>query len=175
VTQAVRFTQDDLQRAHDEWGCNCGPAALAAILGLTLDEAKLHVGEEFQRKRYTNPTLMFDALKRSGAKWGAAGLGRYISRLNWPRYGLARIQWEGPWTQPGVPLKARYRQTHWVGAHTVGAGNIGVFDVNAMANGTGWCSLEDWQSDIVPWILKECVPRANGKWHITHAIEVERG
>jgi hypothetical protein len=24
----------------------------------------------------------------------------------------------------------------------------------------------------VPWLLEQCVPRANGKWHITNAIEI---
>lgn len=45
--------------------------------------------------------------------------------------------------------------------------------VNAMPSG-GWISLEDWGRDLVPWLLKECVPRADGQWSITHAIEVAR-
>lgn len=35
----IRFTAADLERAHAEWSCSCGPAALAAICGLTLDDA----------------------------------------------------------------------------------------------------------------------------------------
>ena len=46
--------------------------------------------------------------------------------------------------------------------------------MNAMGNGTGWCSLDNWRNVIVPWILKECVPRAAGGWYLTHAIEVHR-
>jgi DMSO/TMAO reductase YedYZ molybdopterin-dependent catalytic subunit len=42
-----------------------------------------------------------------------------------------------------------------------------------MMNGTGWVSLADWESIVVPFILKECQPRANGKWHLTHAVEIE--
>ena len=72
----------------------------------------------------------------------------------------------------GVNPKARYRYTHWVGCIRAAA-TIGIFDINALANGTGWCSLEDWESTVVPFILEE-YPRANGKWHITHAVEVER-
>jgi hypothetical protein len=26
----------------------------------------------------------------------------------------------------------------------------------------------------VPWLLKEINTKANGKWHITHSLEVER-
>jgi hypothetical protein len=80
---------------------------------------------------------------------------------------------EGPWTKPGVPMRARYRYTHWVGAATKQDGEVGVWDVNALANGTGWCSLADWSEILVP-ILVEDYKRASGGWHITHAIEVSR-
>ena len=72
----------------------------------------------------------------------------------------------------GVPPRAAYRHTHWVGVNARNSGNIGIFDVNALGNGTGWCALQDWIDDIVPWILKECEPRADGGWYITHAVEI---
>ena len=34
----------------------------------------------------------------------------------WPKLGLVRIQWEGPWLDEGVDPRAAYRYTHWVGA-----------------------------------------------------------
>jgi hypothetical protein len=164
----TRFTQADAERAADEWGCNCGPSALAAILQLTLGEVRPLMGD-FESKRYTNPTLMFQSLDR------AAGLWHWHRRpdRDWPRYGLARIQWTGPWTKPGVPARVAYRQTHWVGAMR-GAREIGVFDINMIANGTGWGSLMNWETILVPWLLKEAVPRADGGWFITHSVEVER-
>jgi hypothetical protein len=163
-----RFNLADSDRAHDEWGANCGPAALAAIMGLTLDEVRPHMGD-FEHKGYTNPTLMFDALKSLGANW------RRVDGVRppgyWPRYGLARIQWEGPWTAMGVPMRVRYRQTHWVGSAAVSP-VASVFDINCINNGSGWVSSAEWRNIVVPHILNECVPKANGKWHITHAIEV---
>jgi hypothetical protein len=164
-----RFTLDDMIRASDEWGANCGPGALAAILGLTLDDVRpAFAALGFEAKRYTNPSMMFGALNALKVDWRKHSLPR------WPTYGLARIQWEGPWTAPGVPMRVRYRHTHWVGSLWRGDvdENVGVFDINALANGSGWSSLKDWRSILVPWLLEELEPKASGSWHITHAIEV---
>ena len=57
----------DLERAAREWGANCGPAAIAEISGLTLDELRPHMDAfGFDRKRYTNPTMMFGVLDSIG-------------------------------------------------------------------------------------------------------------
>lgn len=168
----LRFTLEDAERANDEWGCNCGPSALAAVTGRTLDGIRPLMGD-FEKKRYTNPTLMFESLSRTGLQWGR------IEGI--PTHGLLRIQWEGPWTEPGVPMRVRYRHTHWVGIkQSDRAGiihpdaiyaNAGIFDINAMNSG-GWISYRDWACSLVPWILEQCEPKANGLWHITHRIQV---
>jgi hypothetical protein len=174
------FTLDDAERANDEWGANCGPGALAAVMELSLAEIRPRIGE-FESKHYTNPTLMFESLDRCGAKWKCQTLGRgfginKIDHLTFPKFGLARIQWEGPWMNPGVPVRARYRQTHWVGSKYARDGSVGIFDINCLGltvDGTGWTTFEAWAGIVVPYILEHCVPRADGKWHITHSIEIE--
>lgn len=172
MIQPPRFTLADADRAHDEWGANCGPGALAAITGLTLDEVRPHMGD-FEKKGYTNPTLMFDAIKSVCPSRYCTKKLRTAGRApwDWPRHGLCRVQWEGPWTQPGVPMRARYRYTHWIGAHALNNDNIGVFDINCMNNGSGWVRLDDWRTIVVP-ALTAFYPRASGAWHLTHAIEV---
>lgn len=160
-----RFSVTDQERAHAEWGANCGPGAIAAIAGLTLDELRPHMGD-FERKGYTNPTLMFEVLNRLGMSWR-----RQRPPLTWPEWGLARIQWHGPWTAPGVPPRVAYRHSHWVAARSR-AGSVGIFDINALNNGTGWCSLRDWGETLVPWLLSEVEPKADGLWSLTHVIEV---
>ena len=171
----LRFTRDDAERAFDDWGCNCGPAALAATLGWTLDEVRTHLGD-FAAKGYVNPTLMQAALRSTGAQFSwrplsFAAQGRGIDP--WPDHGLARVQWEGPWTKPGVPMPARYRHTHWVAACRSERHGVGIFDINTMlGNGPGWCSLADWSAVIVPAILAAGVPRADGRWHLTHIAEL---
>lgn len=164
-----KITAELAESAYAEWGCNCGPAAIAAVCGLSLSEVRPHMGD-FEAKRYTNPTLMWSILQNLGVKFSYRG--GHLGHSNWPVYGLARIQWEGPWTRPRVPARSAYRHTHWVGVNARNRSNIGIFDVNALENGSGWCALGDWVNDIVPWILKEAVPKADGGWHITHAVEI---
>jgi hypothetical protein len=171
VQAPPQITMKDAQRAWNEWGCNCGPVAIAAALGKSLDEVRPHMGD-FESKRYTNPTLMWATLRSLGVYFSFSG--GHLGTECWPSFGLARIQWEGPWTKPNVPARARYRHTHWVGVNGRDRRNIGIFDVNALGNGSGWCHVADWKSVIVPWILKECVPKADGKWHITHAVEIDQ-
>lgn len=163
-----RFTEADAQRAYEEWGANCGPGAIAAVLGMTLDQLRPHMSD-FERKHYTNPLLMWEVLNRLGAKWRIVKPPR-----SWPNYGLARVQWEGPWTAPGVPPRVAYRHTHWVGAqYSAQRQDTGIFDINAMNSG-GWVSVSDWAGTIVPWILEQCEPKASGRWHLTHVVEIER-
>ena len=71
-------------------------------------------------------------------------------------------------------MAARYRHTHWVGAERRDrAADIWIFDINAIYFG-GWVSFAEWSEQLVPWLLKEIDSKANGKWHITHALEVAR-
>lgn len=172
VRPPLRFTEQDAWEAAEAWGFNCGPAAVCAIVGLTPAELRPQL-VDFEAKRYTNPTLMWKIIERLKVRYRIRSLADNVPVLPWPRFGLARIQWEGPWTEPGVPIRARYRQTHWVGVNASNPENIGIWDINAMMNGTGWVSLADWESIVVPFILKECQPRANGKWYLTHAVEIE--
>jgi len=72
----LRFTEKDAIEAADEWGFNCGPAAVAAICGLSLPELRPQL-VDFELKRYTNPTLMAQILKNVGARVVEFG------RLNW--------------------------------------------------------------------------------------------
>ncbi len=160
----ARINGAEADRAYDAWGCNCGPGAIAAILNMRLDAVRPLLGD-FEAKRYTNPTLMWAILDRSGRQWRKIG-------QQWPRFGLARLQWEGPWTEPGVNPKAAYRMTHWVASWIHPERGHGIFDINMTANGTGWGSFADWQRDIVP-ALTASIPRANGKWHVTHGVEID--
>lgn len=171
----VRDLATQMEDANAMWGANCGPGAVAAIMGMSLEAVHPHFDAvDFGNKRYTSPGMMWDVLRSIGRPWRT-----HTGKLpHLPRYGLARVQWEGPWTEPGANPRWAYRQTHWIGARTNGPlghlDDVGIFDVNALANGTGWCSLHDWASTIVPFILQS-YPRASGVWHVTHSVEIGGG
>lgn len=174
----LRFTWGDASTAFDEWGCNCGPSAIAAMCDMSLAEVRPHL-LDFESKRYTNPSLMAQILgKIPGVqveeflRLNPAFEMQRTGRKPWPKWGLARIQWEGPWTKPGVPVKARYRHTHWVGVNATDPDDIGIWDVNALVNESGWTSLSNWEKIVVPWVLEACVPKADGRYHLTHAVEL---
>jgi hypothetical protein len=169
------FTLADADHAYEEWGANCGPGALAGVLGLTLDAVRPHL-PGFDEKRYTNPAMMFAALRSLGVAYHRVDpfTTEGQARRHWPTLGLVRIQWEGPWTKPRVPIRARYRHTHWIGAAKAPLDDVGIFDINCINNGSGWVALADWEAIVVPHILATCVPRASGAWHQTHVLELGR-
>jgi hypothetical protein len=183
--QPVRFNRDDAQAAGDTWRFNCGPAALCAVLHMTPEEIRPHL-LDFEQKGYTNPSLMASILRRLRVpfKRVAEWTGAVVVRPVWypwffPGCGLVRIQWGGPWTQPGVPIRVRYRHTHWVGARV----NVRLphgdpsfremFDINAICAG-GWLPYAEWADQLIPWLIRECQPEASGEWWPTHIWEVER-
>ena len=157
---SLKFTAQDLARAYQAWGCNCGPAALAACLGLTLDEVRAHLGD-FEAKGWMNPTMVATAISSAGC------LRRDVP--GWPEHGLVRIQWGGPWLKPGVPKAAAYQATHWVACKRDDT-EVWVFDVNA----GGWTTFDEWDAVTRPAIVQG-IKRADGTWEPTHFWEVRRG
>ena len=166
----------NMRDANESWGFNCGPAALCAVTGLTPDQVRPHLGD-FESKRYTNPSLMAESLrslrlpfrevfKEKPAHTLSGWVDANAPGVVYPRFGLVRIQWAGPWTQPGVPIRVRYRRTHWIAVDQREKNRM-VFDVNC-----GLVAWKDWVDSVVPWILEQCVPKATGEFWPTHCWEV---
>jgi hypothetical protein len=153
----------DVAEAYDAWRATCGPAAMAALLGKPV----MAVRECFPGfKGYCNPTVMQAALDAAGVKWHATTLQYY-----WPVNGLAFVQFEGSWLQPGVPVGAAYRRTHWV---SVRSRNIctgtklppAVYDVNAGK----WLTRPEWESEVLPQLL--AAHKGATGFHVRKGIEV---
>jgi hypothetical protein len=163
----LKFTADDAVRASDEWGANCGPAALAAVLGKSIDDVRLMI-PCFDVKHYTNPTMMIAALRASGRRFHRVPHDEYL-----PMWGVLRIQWGGPWMRPEVPERARYGYTHWIAVSNCADGSEWAFDINCISVG-GWVTWREWCDVTVPYIIRNGVPRGDGSWSITHAFEVSQ-
>lgn len=154
-----RFTEAELLAAHETWGCNCGPAALAFAVGLTLDAVRPLVEREgFAGRRYMNPQMMSNAIWNAGfavRSWGKA----------WPTIGVAlvRIQWGGPWIIRGKATKWAYTHTHWIAAFRDAGSWLHVYDVNG-----GRQALANWEMTTAPKIIRS-IPRADGSWSVTHS------
>ncbi len=50
---------------------------------------------------------------------------------------------------------------------------VKIFDINAICVG-GWIDLPEWSTQLVPWLLKQCEPKATGDWWLTHVVEIRR-
>lgn len=162
--RAAVFGLHEATVAAEAWGFNCGPGALCAVLDLTPDELRPKMGD-FEAKGYTNPTLMADVLRAHGVRYRQAYRSDAPGRCALA-FGLMRVQWAGPWTRPGVPMAARYRQTHWVAM-----ADDEVFDINAICVG-GWISRHEWETKLAPWLIREACPKGSGEWWPTHGWEI---
>ena len=151
------FGEQDVIRANKQWGCNCGPAALAAALGLTLEQVRPFMGP-FELRGYTNVINM----RQSIAEAGGSIVRTYEG---WPPIGvgIVRIQWGGPWIINGKPARWAARQSHWVATWRNPQSWLYVFDVNA-----GLQPIDVWEDSVVPAIVQS-IKRADGKWTISHS------
>jgi hypothetical protein len=166
----VAFTADEAERFYDEWRFNCGPSALCAVMNVRPEEA-LRVIPKFKERGYTNPKMMRAGLMALGATIielrSEDGPVTLTQDAPYPAFGVVRIQWSGRWTNPGVPVRARYRHSHWIaraGEHA--------FDINCMGVG-GWLPWTEWRDQVAPWLIRELEAKATGWWP-THCWEVGR-
>lgn len=157
------FTEDEAKAAHDEWGCNCGPTALAFALQIPLEKVRPLL-RGFDDKRYTNPTMMKQALELFGERFSGvvATTDRMFDEHEFRgRMTLVRIQWTGPWTATGATPRWAYRHTHWITTWTERGVPL-LFDCNGGIQGP-----DSWEQEIVP-MLTRAIRRADGGWFPTH-------
>jgi hypothetical protein len=164
------FTEEDSSKAYLEWGANCGPNALAFALQIPLEKVRGLI-PDFEAKRYTSPTMMKKAIANAGRTFvsNPADIANMFRISHGGTVNLTRIQWAGPWTQPGANPKWAYRQTHWIATWGENSGPCRewVFDVNG-----GVMCFVVWKQAIVP-ILTAATSRADGGWFPTHVWQLD--
>lgn len=151
------FTEADSDAANGEWQANCGPHSLAAALALDLPTARTLM-PEFESKGYTNPTMMKAALDRAGINYVVT---KGLKTLDLCE-GISRVQWEGPWLKPGVPVGAAYYHTHWIAS--------ACDQVLCTCTAIDWFPAVAWRKHLET--VCAGIPRCTG-WHITHHYAFE--
>jgi len=155
------FTEAEFDAAYREWGCNCGPSALAFALNLSLEAVRPAI-PDFDRKRYTSPTMMKAALANLGISYDATSEIQRSAMFS-DRVALVRVQWTGRWTKPGANPKWAYNYTHWIACWFYRShGTPLVFDCNG-----GLTNFHRWQTEIVPLLVKD-LRGGDGGWCPTH-------
>lgn len=163
IARLMPWTHEDAMRAHEEWGANCGPAALAFFLRRPIDAVRRSI-PEFERRGYVSITMMRDALERECFVFDeiAPAMREQMFRRE---PALVRIQFEGPWAMPGMkPARWASSHTHWIATALLPGGVRLVVDVN----GGPW-PFSEWEDVVVP-ALTERHKRSTGGWRPTHIL-----
>jgi len=169
---SLLYVPTDVDEAHDAWKANCGPCAVAALLGREVNAVR----ELFEPwPGYTNPTKIREALKRAGKMCVPTSAEALHTS------GLGFIQFEGPWEAGGA--RAAYRHTHWValarrfavvpdpttGLDQPPQPHLFVYDA-AVCDQGGWILLDFFSRRIIPLYLED-QPKATG-WGFRLVLEV---
>lgn len=159
------FTPPDAIEAHEAWGANCGPCALAAMLGVPVADVRQHFPGITERGGWCNPTQMRAALTSAGRRFTVVHQpGRCDPRVP---AAMVLVQFTGPWTAADANPRWAYRHTHWIAVRSGHGGRQWVYDVNA----DGWTTLADW-GRVTAAELVRLTPRATGST-VRLALNVE--
>ncbi len=159
----VLFVPGDIMEANEEWGANCGPCSLAAVIGIDVSKVRKACAG-FEGRGYMNQTQMNDAIDNLGLM-GLATPKVKAPRQghNFPNYGVALIQWRGKWDS--APPIAQYPHTHWIGVN----GKM-IFDVNQDPH---WQGFVAWSQATVKRIT-DTIKDADGRWYLRMGIEIDQ-
>jgi len=168
VSLTCPFDRQASLTAYDAWGANCGPHSLAFALQRHIDHVR-GVIPGFEEKRFTNPTMMQQALNALNVPnvliRCPPGSGA-VPAMFADQPAIVRVQWTGPWTQPGASPAWGYRMTHYI-VSWKDEGDDLVFDCNC-----GVVPLAEWVRDTVPDLVR-LFDRADGGWFPTHIWQVK--
>lgn len=144
----------DVDAAYEAWGASCGPAALAAALGLDLADVRAAVSTAGKFQGYMNITHMRNALEFLRVRYRPLRSPTLADLLS--ERTVICVQWSGPWN--AIPrAAATYR--HFI-ATTAGL----IYDVNA-----GWVENSDWTDRVAPELIPK---RGDGSWLYTWAAVI---
>lgn len=147
-----RFVPWDIEVADCNFGANCGPVSFAAASGREVCRIMRYF-DHFEEQPWTNLTQMRQAYAQTGVSI------RTLKR-EWPEYGVALIQWLGPWTEKNFFARWTLPHTHWVAVD-----GEWVFDYSAPQ----WMRKQEWAAEIAPYYWRD-IPRSTG-WAVKYGIQ----
>ena len=147
-TPPIRFDRSEYCAANLQWGCNCVPVALAAILGLRLSEVRRFVPEVESGKGVAVNKIP-SVLDRAQVRWRARGGERF-------NHGLAVIRFDD------VPDPC----------HCVAVSDGKLLDTTSVTAGKNWCDVKQWERKMLPHVAKFL--GAKGECRVYRGFEIER-
>lgn len=153
------FVPPDISDAHDRWGANCGPCAIAAAFGLSLAAVEVAVSKQGRYPGYMGIPDIRRACK---------ALGRSFSKTAstpgpigyWPPTGthIAMINIDGPWRRHHR-IQAMHR--HIVAArYDQNSATVRVYDANAEF----WIPARAWIDLVMTPLATDHDIASTGEW-----------
>jgi hypothetical protein len=165
LSRSLLFVPRDIEQQNAIWGANCGPSALAALMGLSVADVRPFVehahGGVFSG--YMHAGHLMTVLESAGYSPHRRN-NRIVGAVLWPaQMGLAVLQLDGRWLREGVPFPVRFKYTHTVASAEGGAL---IFDANARE----WLPFVTWNRQV----MSDEVGRQKGAtgWHTSTVIDV---
>lgn len=150
---SLPYTEDDSDLAHAKWAACCGHHSIAAAFNVPL----ARVCETFDSKKgWMSPTDIERVLHNLGIRFRST-LRMQTRKL---RDGVCRVQFEGRWMNPGVPVGARYPHTHYIGVREAHV-------LDTAVHPAIWIPQQDWLDNADLYYVRSDVTG----WHITHWYE----
>jgi hypothetical protein len=128
------FSQKESSDAKEQWRGNCGPHALAAAAGISLERVKRALPFKFTGTM--SPTQMAKAVEHLGI----ACIRTKSLRTQELRNGVGYVQWTGRWLSSTYNSE-KYRYTHWIASR-----DGWVFDT--MMSAFGWMKEDAWRIEF---------------------------
>lgn len=160
---SLPYTVDEANHAHDTWNAMCGHFSIAVATGFTLEEIRT-CGIPINPGGWMNPTMISATLRSLSVSHHKVPVTqtpeeefKLLEHLKLAA--VLRIQWEGSWLNPGVPVGAAYQRTHYI-AYKDGTVMDPMFDPGICIRWQDW--LQIVRDELVPQIKK-----ATG-YHFTH-------
>ncbi len=153
IPPKLMFTNADSSRAHREWGANCGPHALAAAIGFTLDQVRGCIPAHCRGKGMKGADMEAALTAARKECWLKHGL-----RTNKLCEGINSIVWPKRWLAAGIPLGTA-GDYHFI-AHFGGFVYCTALPPS-MREGEGWVSYEAanryWLTEYGEWHVNDWV------------------